>query len=65
MATKTLRFRVTQRYADGKAEGKISLSGEEGERPYPVTREQAETCAKANNARFVEAQPETREGEQP
>lgn len=51
---KTLTFRVTQRYAFGAAEGKIRLTGESAERPYPCTRDQAEMCAREHGARFVE-----------
>ena len=52
--TKVLTFRVLERYAGGEARGKIHLSTEPAERPYAVTREQAERCASENGARFEE-----------
>lgn len=54
MTEKTLTFRITQPYDGDNDEGKIWLSTEPAERPYPVTREQAEECARENEARFVE-----------
>lgn len=50
----TLTFRVTERYADGEAKGKIRLSNEKAERPYAVTRQQAEECAREHSADFKE-----------
>lgn len=49
-----LTFRVTQRYNGGLAEGKITLSTETSERPYAVSRTQAEKLADELGATFKE-----------